>query len=317
MNNYEVLINPTPTLLNCPHSYQGYFFNTRAHLHQQSKGKLVSFFLRKTKPAKIVAAFHIFIYNGVGYSPGQAPFGGLEFDPTLRLEVLDFFWQEINAFLQTQALQSLHIKLYAQCYQPENTQVLQYLWLQHGFSIAEHNLNYHIDINAQALSERLHTSEQRRLRKCKTLGYEFGIWTSPDFEWVHQFVQACRQRKGFPVSLSAEALQTLYARFPDHFTLFTLRHQQRIIALATGVRVSPDILYYFLPADDAQYLSASPMVALLEGIYTYAQANNYQMLDLGISTEYSMPNHGLINFKKHMGAEASLKLTFVKEFERF
>lgn len=315
MNNYEVLINPAPALLACPHSYQGYFFNTPPHLQQQNKGELISFFLRQTKSTKMVAAFHVFIYNGVGYSPGQAPFGGMEFDPTLRLEILDFFWQEISTFLQAQVVHSLHIKLYAQCYQPENAQILQYLWLQHGFSIAEHNLNYHIEINAQALSERLHTSERRRLRKCKTLGYEFGIWVNPDFAWVHQFVHACRQRKGFPVSLSAGALQALYTRFPKHFTLFTLRHQQRIIALATGVQVSSDILYYFLPADDAQYLSASPMVALLEGMYTYAQANNYQMLDLGISTEHSVPNHGLINFKKRMGADASLKLTFVKKFE--
>lgn len=312
MKNYKVLINPNTPQLCYPHTYEGFLYNTVPHLSQSTQGERISFFLQQTNKSKIVAAFHLFIVNGVAHSPKQAPFGGMEFDARLRLEVLVFFWQEIESYLQAQAVQSLQIKLYPQCYHPENAQILQYLWLQQGFSIVEHNLNYHIDITPKPLKERLHVSEKRRLSKCQTLGYEFGIWANPDFDWVHNFVSTCRQRKGFPVSLSATALQTLYTQFPNNFTLFTVCHQERIIALATGVKVNPNILYYFLPADDAQYLSDSPMVALLEGMYAHGQTKGYEILDLGISTEHSAPNHGLINFKKRMGAKASLKLTFLK-----
>ncbi|EAY26323.1 hypothetical protein M23134_04601 [Microscilla marina ATCC 23134] len=313
MKNYEVLINPVHTS-QYQHHYPTYLYNTVPHLNQQQKGEQISFFLLHTKKQCLEATFHLFVQHKAGYSPGQAPFGGIEFAPELRLEVLQFFWQTVEGYLQKKAVDSIQIKLYAHCYHPENAQVLQYLWLQQGFRIIEHNLNYHININATPLSNRMHLSEKRRLRKCETLGYKFEVWTTPDFDFVHRFISQCRQRKGFPISLSLEAFQHLYVQFPQNFTLFTLCHQQRVIALATGVRVNADVLYYFLPADDAGYLSASPMVALLASMYAYGQQQGYKLFDLGISTEFSLPNHGLINFKKRMGAEASLKLTFFKQY---
>lgn len=309
MKHYQILINPTDTS-RYKKKYDSYLYNSAAHLQQQAGGKLTSFFLLQTKKNVLEAAFHLFVEGKQGQSPGQAPFGGIELNADLKLEVLQFFWQGIEEFLQKQSIQQIRIKLYANCYQAENAQVLQYLWLQNGFSIAEHNLNYHLNINNNPLVQRMHTSEKRRLRKCYAQGYTFDICPTPDFELVHRLVSQCRHRKGFPVSISSDALKNLYRQFSEHFILFTLKDQQRIIALATGISVTPEVLYYFLPADDEAYLSYSPMVRLLEGMYNYGQQHGYTILDLGISTEFSQPNHGLINFKKHMGAEASLKLTF-------
>lgn len=312
-HHYQILINPTQPLA-YTRQYPTYFYNTPAHLAQQPCLEPVSFFLVHTKKQRIEAIFHLFIIGQEAQSPCQAPFGGLEFNSMLHLEVLQFFWESIEAFLATQHLTQLKIKLYPACYHPENTQLLQYLWLKNGFEITEYNLNYHIKVDDTPLHSKMHASEKRRLRKCYAQEYQFEVWNTPDFAFAHRFVQACRARKGYPVSLSESALQKLYRQFPAHFTMFTLKDQEQVIALATGVKVNEDILYYFLPADDAAYLMDSPMVRLLEGMYAYAQQHNYQLLDLGISTEFSQANYGLINFKKNMGAETSLKFTFLKQF---
>lgn len=316
-HNYQILINPVEGEL-YPPNYVSYLYNTNVHLAQQPCNEQVSFYLVNFKKQVTEAAFHIFIEDKTGISPCKAPFGGIEFAPHLNLEVLQFFWENIEAFLQTQHLNTLKIKAYPACYQPENAQVLQYLLLQNGFNIAEHNLNQHLVIDDQPLKAKMHDSEKRRLQKCYQQGYQFEIWLEPDFDFVLRFVQNCRDRKGYPTSLSADALSQLFKRFTHHFTQFVLRDpkadSQNIIALATGVKVHDKILYYFLPADDEAYLADSPMVHLIDGIYQYCQTHGFKMLDLGISTEFSQPNYGLLNFKKNMGANTSLKLTFIKKF---
>ena len=312
-HHYQILINPEASQ-RYPVNFATHLYNSDAHLTHQPCGERVDFLLINTKKRVTEAAFHIFIENDQALSPCQAPFGGLEFQAGLRLEVLQFFWENVEAFLQTQHLKSLKIKAYPVCYQPENAQILHYLLLQNGFQITAHDLNYHLPIRETPFLSHLHHSEKRRLQKCHQRGYRFEQWAAPDFAWVHRFIQQNRDRKGYPTSLSAQGLQSLYQQFPDHFRLFVVKDQERIIALATGIKVSKAILYYFLPADDAAYLADSPMVQLLEGMYQYGQQQGYSILDLGISTEQSQPNYGLINFKKNLGAETSLKWTFVKEF---
>ena len=312
-HNYQILINPAKSR-HSPPNFTTYLYNSDAHLAQQPCNEQVSFYLMNTKKRVTEAVFHIFIENEDAISPCQAPFGGIEFNPQLHLEVLQFFWENIEAFLQTQHLKSLQIKVYPVCYQPENAQILHYLLLHNGFQISAHDLNYHLPINKQAFQNKLHQSEKRRLQKCHQQGYSFEQWATPDFDWVHRFIQQNRERKGYPTSLSAKALQQLFQKFPDHCTLFVLKDAERIIALATGIQVNTDVLYYFLPADDEAYLADSPMVQLIEGLYQYCQKQGYSLLDLGLSTEFSQPNYGLINFKKNLGAKTSLKWTFLKEF---
>ncbi|HAS46114.1 MAG TPA: hypothetical protein DCS93_36875 [Microscillaceae bacterium] len=312
-HNYQILINPKISQRS-PANFTTYLYNSDAHLAQQPCNEQVSFYLVNTKKRITEAAFHIFIEDEAAISPCRAPFGGIEFNPQLHLEALQFFWENIEAFLQTQHLKSLKIKAYPVCYQPENAQVLHYLLLHNGFQIDAQDLNYHLAIDEHPFQSKLHHSEKRRLQKCHQHGYSFERWTTPDFAWVHRFIQQNRERKGYPTSLSAEALQQLFQKFPDHCTLFVLKDEERIIALATGIRVNAKVLYYFLPADDEAYLADSPMVQLIKGLYQYCQQEGYQLLDLGISTALSQPNYGLINFKKNLGAETSMKWTFSKEF---
>ncbi|OJJ14491.1 hypothetical protein BKI52_42685 [marine bacterium AO1-C] len=312
-HNYQILINPKASQL-YPANFVTYLYNSNDHLAQQPCNEQVSFYLTNAKKRVTEAAFHIFIENEEAISPCRAPFGSIEFNPQLHLEVLQFFWENVEAFLQTQHLKSLKIKAYPVCYQPENAQILHYLLLHNGFQINAHDLNYHLPVNDQTFQGRLHQSEKRRLQKCHQQGYIFEQWATPDFAWVHRFIQQSRERKEYPTSLSAQALQELYQKFPKHCTLFVLKDGERIIALTTGIKVNEEVLYYFLPADDEAYLVDSPMVQLLEGMYLHCQQQGFKLLDLGISTADSQPNYGLINFKKNLGAQTSLKWTFLKMF---
>jgi lipid II:glycine glycyltransferase (peptidoglycan interpeptide bridge formation enzyme) len=51
----------------------------------------------------------------------------------------------------------------------------------------------------------------------------------------------------------------------------------------------------------------------LEGVYNFAQKQGFRILDLGISSENSLPNYGLIRFKENLGSYSALKLSFEKQ----
>jgi hypothetical protein len=313
-SEYQILINPErEQLRKHRESWLGFFYNTYEHTSQQTDNQRFTFYLLQLKTQALVAKFNGYLFDNQLLSPARAPFGGLEFDPNLNLEALHWFWQQIEQFLQKKMVKSIQIKSYPEAYAPDNSAHLSHLFLQNGFQISQTDLNYHLTISLLGFENYLHPNEIRQLRKCQKANFTFELWQPPDLAYVYQFIAAARTRKSYPMSLDFLAFQDLFSRFPADFQVFTVRNQSEIIALTVTVRVNEHILYNFYPADEAKYLSFSPLVLLHQGLYEYALANRYQLLDLGIATENTQPNFGLIQFKRKLGSKASLKLTFKKD----
>lgn len=103
-----------------------------------------------------------------------------------------------------------------------------------------------------------------------------------------------------------------FEQFPAHYILFGVLDDEKIIAAAVTVVVSKEILYCFYIGDSLAYRPYSPVTFLVSGIYDYCIANNFKLLDLGISTDKGVLNKGLYSFKKSLGCIDSCKLTFEK-----
>ena len=132
--------------------------------------------------------------------------------------------------------------------------------------------------------------------------------------FIFDFVKRSRERKGFPLTLTFEQLKSLFELFPNQFKLFTVYLGDELAAVSVAIHINERILYHFFPADNERLLSFSPSIFLLEGIYNYCREQKMGILDLGIATYHGEPNLGLIRFKKNLGAQESLKLTFEKKF---
>jgi hypothetical protein len=99
--------------------------------------------------------------------------------------------------------------------------------------------------------------------------------------------------------------------FPDRIHCFAVFNPSdlSIVAASICISINPDILYVFYWGDALSNLSYSPITLLASKIYDFARENSYSILDVGTSTINNNPNYGLINFKKNMGFEESIKLT--------
>jgi CelD/BcsL family acetyltransferase involved in cellulose biosynthesis len=114
--------------------------------------------------------------------------------------------------------------------------------------------------------------------------------------------------------MSADDLKKVMKFFPESFYLHVLSLSNKWVAASISIRVEHNILYTFYYDHDAEYDRLSPVVMLMDGIYSFCQQEGIKLLDLGTSNINGKLSESLLDFKLSLGAEPSRKLTFVKHF---
>ncbi|NJL12580.1 MAG: GNAT family N-acetyltransferase [Microscillaceae bacterium] len=208
-------------------------------------------------------------------------------------------------------------RFYPGSYAPMEAPLWYFVMQQAGYQQKIVELNQHIPIRAEAFEAGLHSTARRKYRKLREAGFACLQLSEPDWAAVHTFVARARQRQGYPISLSSEALEKLAHTFPQDFLVFEVlsSHAERA-AMGVLIRINAQILYHFYPADEEKFLSYSPSILLNGGMYEFGQAQGHTQLDLGISTEQGQLNEGLWYFKHQLGAQNSLKITFGKSLTK-
>ena len=73
------------------------------------------------------------------------------------------------------------------------------------------------------------------------------------------------------------------------------------------------MLYVFYWGEHPSVRHRSPVLLLAEALYEYARELGAKVLDIGTATVDSVPNQGLMDFKRQIGCQASLKVEFVRD----
>jgi len=301
------LTNPPPNAFP-PFAGEAFLFLRPRHLLLQPDRPL-HYLALLNESGQAVAHTAFFERDGWAVSPSAASFGSIQCQSDLWEEDLHRFVQALQQWVRKLSLKGIRLVHYPDCYTPEGS-ALQTILLSHGFRVNYAELNQHRPVTEAPFAAGLHPSERRRLRKCREAGFSAGLWPDPDLDSFYDLLQRARLRNNLPITMAPNRLTELLARFPDECRLFAVWDGQRLIAACVGIRISPDILYYFLPADEAAYLTYSPSVLLVESLYQYAQENGIRLLDLGISTSRGVRNEGLIRFKRNLGARESARRVY-------
>jgi lipid II:glycine glycyltransferase (peptidoglycan interpeptide bridge formation enzyme) len=148
------------------------------------------------------------------------------------------------------------------------------------------------------------------LHKCVKHGFTFQEEPAGKLPEVWQFIRNCRLERTYAAPMPLENLAALLKLFPQDFRLFTVRQHNELAAATVAVRINGQTLYNFYPASPLRFNAFSPVILLTQGLFGFCRQENFQTLDLGTSNLPSGPNFPLIAFKKHLGGEPSLKLTF-------
>jgi hypothetical protein len=123
---------------------------------------------------------------------------------------------------------------------------------------------------------------------------------------------ANRAAKGRRLALGPDYVRAARDAFPGRVRAFLLRHDGAPCAAALLYRVTPrrELVVYW--GDAGHALPRSPMNMLALGLVETVMAEGALSLDLGLSSVAGVPDQGLIQFKRSVGARESLRLDLVR-----
>ncbi|WP_299254960.1 GNAT family N-acetyltransferase [uncultured Cytophaga sp.] len=238
----------------------------------------------------------------------HAPFGGLEALPSAPVEL---FLTETIADLRKQDIASLEIKQAPFFYQPNVSIEIHNALVKCGFaeSATECNQYLVVDTNIQ-FDQHIDPQKRRRLKNAKKMGMYVALLDHIDTsDWYKVYAEG-RTDKGFPITISEDKYNALYELMPHIYTYAGVYLDEILIATAIFVRVSKNVMYYFLAASAPDYAHLSPTVLLIEALYIKAVQEKCTYVDLGISSVEGVLNEGLYAFKRHLRAEECLKKNY-------
>ncbi|HEV7348047.1 GNAT family N-acetyltransferase [Telluribacter sp.] len=289
-----------------------YLYNRADHLLTQTDGPIFTFYLLEKSSHHLLALLSLTVdEERSAWSPPRAPFGGIQCSAAAPPEAVAFLLDCLKIWAQTHSITTLTLKTAPAIYQPRQHELLHQLYVKTGFTVLNQVPNHHIPVSSQAFSNLLSPAERRRLRKCQRAGLVARPWYQPDAEAVYRFVETSRCQQGYALTLTLDRLRILLHQFPDHFLVFAVYDRDTIASLTVAVRVSQEVLYNFLPADNLNYRTYSPTVLLNAALYQYCQAGQMQVLDLGTSLDHTgQPKPSLMRFKERLGGIESQKITY-------
>jgi Acetyltransferase (GNAT) domain len=251
---------------------------------------------------------------GHARSPGLAPFAGPQAAESVPTEVLTEWIAITTKVLADLGYRHLLLRLPPDCYAPTALPRLVTALGKAGAVVSEREslISHHLRIHGvEGFARGLAPPTLRRWRRLRATGHQVSEEPLAALPALIDHLTDWRQLRGHSLSLSADTLTRLVHAFPAELKLFSVRTPAaERVAVAIAIWVTPDILYYFLPASNPVYDSWSPSILLLSGLYDACLAAGGKLLDLGPSlTTSHAPNASLARFKQHVGGVASLRLT--------
>ena len=258
--------------------------------------------------------FHCIIEEGVAYSPIKSLFGGFETSKKVNNDELRNFIITSIKSLKKKKVERIRITIPANFFRKPKTKAQRKILQELGFTKVLKLKNHHIEITKKTLLPQLHEMEKRKLKKCNKEGLAFYQEANDMLPILYNFISLCRKEKKQALNISLENLQQSMESFPENYFIFSVKLNNEIFAVTVAVRVNENILYNFLPASPTKFNHLSPMVKLIDGLYSYARSNHYKYLDLGVSTtKDGKDQDSLVAFKKHMGGIRSTKVVMEKQ----
>ncbi len=289
-----------------------FLFNQARHLFLQSRKDWRVYGLRNKETKKTVA---LLIFNRKGkkmFSPLRAPFGSLEVFESIEQKEIDNLFYRIEEDFKMLGILSCQIKSYPEAYGPLATRLLHHTTLKLGFT-CEEEVSSIIPVEVRPFEKKISISQRQKLKKSE----KRFVHSQPrisSLRNVYDFISESRKEKNQSLSMSFRQLKKVVNRFPKNFLLFQVADEQHIAAAAIVIQVNTKILYTFYYAHDRRFNKISPTVMLISGIYRYAHDHQYEQIDLGTSMVNGGINRPLIQFKKSIGGQPSIKYIFDKTF---
>lgn len=245
-------------------------------------------------------------------SPFSAPFGAFSFiKEDVKIEQIDNAIDSLILFLKKNKIFKLTFVLPPMIYNESFiSKMISSMYRKH-FNIVAIDVNYHFEVNDfHNYNAKLKSSSKRALKtaikanlffkKCETLN---------EIKMAYSVIKKNREEQGYPLRMSIEqVIKTIKIINSDFFLVYDINKQP--VASAQIFYVSDNTVQIIYWGHILKYSNFKPLNFLSYKIFEYYSKTNFKYIDIGPSSENSIPNYGLCAFKESIGCKISQKFAF-------
>lgn len=238
------------------------------------------------------------------YSPFSAPFGGfLYFSGGVRLQHIEEAVKQLIAWASEKKYSSINIILPPSFYDHSFiSKQISCLW-RGGFAFSAIELNYSFILSDfdEKYSEKIWRNARKNLRIAMNAGLEISLCQGmEEKETAYNIIATNRASRGFPLRMALqEVIATVNLIHADFFLIHSLNDEP--VASAIVFHVGTGIVQVVYWGDLPGYTEMKPMNFLSFKLFEYYKSLGKQIIDIGHSTDNSVPNYGLCEFKESIG----------------
>jgi len=247
-------------------------------------------------------------------SPFSSPFGSFSFIKSdIQISSIEKAINELDNYCRINELTDIEFILPPLFYDEKFLSKLINVLFRKNYLIYNIDLDFYFktDNFQNKYIESIWYNARKNLNQAINKGFKFNLCSNlEDINSVYQIIQENRLNINKPLNMSLK--QIIDTSKIIKTDLFLLSYENVNIASAVVYFVTDEIVYIPFWADKPGFSELRPMNFLAYKIFEYYSLNKVRIVHIGISTENSIPNYGLCEFKESIGCEITPKLSFIK-----
>jgi len=309
------ILEVTPEVFDETFPNPNHIFNSGAFC-KLNESKLEKVYYLIFKDTKIRMGIIFGLRDKVLLSPFSATFGGFEFVKSdVKLYQIDaalhslFTWASANYFSGIKIISPPFF------YKEDFSAKVANCLYRAGFEVQNMELNYHFHTAnlTEDYEQIIWYNAKKNLKKANNSGFLFEKINSNQGKLAYDVIVENRRKRGFPMRLTWEQLVATMSVVPIDF--FIAKIADVITGAAIVYHMTHTIVRVIYWGDLLEFSKYKTMNFLSFQLFNYYKKQGIQFIDIGHSTDNSIPNHGLCEFKESIGCEILTLTQLYKKLE--
>lgn len=270
------------------------------------------------KDSKIRLGIIFGVRNNILTAPFSAPFGSFEnATDDIRLQQIDAALEALEKWAVSKNFEGVRIVPAPLFYNPNFGSKLKNCLFRAGYDKRNIELNFQFPTSKaeESYESNIWYNARKNLIRANASGLVFKKIPIAEGRKAHEIIAQNRMQRGFPLRMTWEQV----AETMDVVTVdfFIVEKDSVGIAAAVVFHVSPNVVQIIYWGDLPSFAEYKTMNFLSYNIFKHYKDQGIGVVDVGPSTENSVPNYGLCEFKESIGCDMSTKTEFFKKLMMF
>jgi hypothetical protein len=290
-----------------------HIFNSAA-FNALNASKCQEVFYLLFKDSKVRLGIIFGVRNNILTSPFSAPFGGFEsISLDIRLQQIDMALTALETWAQKKKFQGIRIISPSFFYNESLLNKIHNCLYRANFVSANVDLNYQFPTNKfdEDYTNIIWYNAKKNLKRAQQSILVFEKLSSESEKIAYDVIAQNRKERGFPLRMTWEQVQEANTLIVIDF--FVVKKEETPIGAALIFHVTPEIVQVVYWGDLPEFAEYKTMNFLSFNVFQYYKNKGIKIIDIGPSTENSIPNNGLCEFKESIGCDINIKTEFYKK----